>query len=82
MPEQLHTPALHSANIQTKSNSYFFDVRVAKNGSQYLCITESHTKDGQKFRNSIMVFPDQLESFNQAVADMSGKVQAPKKAKA
>jgi hypothetical protein len=81
MPEQTQTPtpALHSANIQTKSNTYFFDVRLAKNGSQYLCITESHMKNGQKFRNSIMVFPDQLESFNQVVQDMSAKVETAKK---
>jgi hypothetical protein len=78
MPEQLHTPALHSANIQTKSNSYFFDVRVAKNGHQYLCITESHSKDGQRFRNSIMVFPEQLQAFNQIVTEMSSKVKSEK----
>jgi hypothetical protein len=53
---------------------------VAKNGNQYLCITESHMgKDGQRFRNSIMVFPEQLENFNQAVADMSSKVEVSKK---
>lgn len=81
MPEQIYTPtpALHSSNIQTKSNTYFFDVRVAKNGNQYLTITESHIKDGQKFRSSIMVFPEQLQSFNQAVADMSAKVEVKKK---
>ena len=80
MQEQLQppVPALHSTNIKTKSNTYFFDVRVAKNGSQYLCISESHIKDGQRFRNSIMVFPEQLQSFTQTVAEMSGKVQVKK----
>lgn len=80
MPEQLHAPALHSANLKAGSKTYFFDVRAAKNGNQYITITDSSiSKDGQKFRNTITVFQDQLQSFNQVFADMSTKVEAARK---
>ena len=70
MPEQTHTPtpALFSQTLQTKGNTYFFDVKAAKNGNKYLSITESQTKDGQRFRSAITVFGNTLEDFNQAFA--------------
>jgi hypothetical protein len=76
MPEQLHAPALHSANLKAGSKTYFFDVRAAKNGNKYLTITDSSiTKDGQKFRNTVTVFQDQMENFNQALQEMTQKAK-------
>jgi hypothetical protein len=63
--QQQPTPALFSTKLPTKSQTYFFDVKAAKNGSKYLTITQSRIKDGQKFRNSVIVFSDQLEAFSQ-----------------
>lgn len=61
--QQPQNPALFSTKLPTKSQTYFFDVKAAKNGSKYLAITQSRIKDGQKFRNSLIVFSDQLEAF-------------------
>ena len=76
MPEQLHTPALHSANLKAGSKTYFFDIKAAKNGNKYLTITDSSIgKDGQKFRNTVTVFQDQLQNFNQAIQEISEKAK-------
>ena len=76
MSEELfQSKPLHTANIQAKNKTYFFNVRVAKNGSQYLTITESRIKEGQKTYNTISVFPDQLQPFGQAMLAMAEKVQ-------
>jgi hypothetical protein len=77
MPETLHTPALHSANLKAGNKTYFFDVRAAKNGNKYLTITDSSiSKDGQKFRNTVTVFQDQMQNFNQTFQEVSEKVKA------
>ena len=77
MPEELRTPPLFSQNLKTKSNTYFFDVKAAKNGNKYLNITETRMqKDGQKFRNTITVFSNNLEEFNRAFAEIQEKVKA------
>ena len=75
MPEQTHTPPLYSQHLQTKSKSYFFDVKAAKNGNKYLNITESWIKDGQEFRNTITVFGNNLQEFNQAFAQTQEKLK-------
>lgn len=76
MPEQLHAPALHSANLKAGNKTYFFDVKAAKNGNKYLTITESSiNKDGRKFRSSLTVFQDHLTNFNQAIQEMAEKVK-------
>ena len=75
MQEQPLFPSLYSQHLKTTSNSYFFDVKAAKNGNKYLRITESRIKDGQKLRNSITVFSDKLEQFAQLFAEMSEKTK-------
>jgi hypothetical protein len=55
---------IFSKSLQTKTNMYFFEVKEAKNGSKYVSVTESRTsKDGQKFRSSIAIFPSNIEEF-------------------
>lgn len=73
--QQQHTPPLYSKNLKTKSSTYFFDVKAAKNGSKYLVITQSSIKDGQKYRNNIFVFKDQAKDFSEIVNDMVEKVK-------
>ena len=73
--QQQITPALYSTKLPTKSQTYFFDVKAAKNGSKYLTITQSRIKDGQKFRNTISVFSDQLDAFNQVLAETQEHVK-------
>lgn len=67
--QQQITPALFSTKLPTKSQTYFFDVKAAKNGNKYLTITQSRIKDGQKFRSSVNVFSDQIDAFNQLFAE-------------
>lgn len=67
--QQPKISALFSTKLPTKSQTYFFDVKAAKNGSKYLTITQSRIKDGQKFRNSVMIFSDQIDAFNQLFAE-------------
>ena len=69
------TPALYSSKLPTKSQTYFFDVRQAKNGSKYLTITQSRIKDGQKLRNTISLFFSDLEGFNTIFAETQEKVK-------
>ena len=49
------------------------DVKEAKNGHKYLTITQSSIRGGQKFRNSLIVFGDQLEAFSQIFAEAKQK---------
>ena len=73
--QQQYTPALYSTKLPTKSQTYFFDVRAAKNGNKYLTITQSRMKDGQPVRNSLIVFADQMEAFNKAFAESQEHVK-------
>lgn len=66
-------PALYSSKLPTKSQTYFFDVRAAKNGSKYVSITQSRIKEGQRIRNTVTVFSDQLDAFNQVFAEAQSK---------
>lgn len=76
MPEQLHTPALHSASLKAGSKTYFFDVKAAKNGNKYVTVTESSiNKEGLKFRNTVTVFSDKLQPFSQMLAEMQEKAK-------
>ena len=74
-PQQQITPALYSTKLPTKSQTYFFDVKAAKNGNKYLNITQSRIKDGQKFRNTISLFQSDLEGFNAIFAEAQEKVK-------
>lgn len=74
-PQSQIQPALYSQNLKTSSQTYFFDVKAAKNGNQYLNITQSRiNKDGQKFRSTITVFLDQIKEFAQVFEEVKQKV--------
>jgi Protein of unknown function (DUF3276) len=75
MPQELHTPAIYSQNLKTKGQTYFFDVKAAKNGSKYLNISQTWLKDGQGHRSTVTVFKDNLEEFSKAIAQMLEKVK-------
>jgi len=75
MPQELHTPAIYSQNLKTKGQTYFFDVKAAKNGNKYLSISQSWMKDGQGHRSTVTVFKDNLDQFSQAVMELQDKVK-------
>jgi Protein of unknown function (DUF3276) len=72
MPE-LQQP-IHSLNVKTKGKTYFFDLKVTKNGGKYMSISESWMKEGQKHRSTITVFPDNFQAFAQTFSEMQSKV--------
>ncbi len=74
MPDFKPTPPLFSQNVKGKGQTYFFDIRQAKNGNKYLSITESRIKDGQPLRSKITIFAEQLKDFTQAFGLMQEKM--------
>lgn len=65
-PEKVHSQLVRAGN-----KAYFFDVKKASNGSNYLTIAESYTKkDGEKVINRIMLFKDHFPEFAKAVTQV------------
>ncbi len=58
---------LYSEMVRANSRTYFMNVRQASNGSNYISITESRkTKEGEFQTSRIMIFKEDLKSFNEA----------------
>ena len=77
MPEGLHNPPLFSQTVKTKSKTYFFDVKAAKNGNKFITISETWiSKDGQKHRGNVTVFANELQEFSQALEQVQEKAKA------
>ena len=70
-----------SETIKAGSKTYFFDLRNTREGKAFLSITESRLKgnEGERERNTILVFPEEAQKFADTVADMVGKVLASNK---
>lgn len=75
MQEQQPTQALYSTKLPTKSQTYFFDVKEAKNGNRYVTITQSRIWNGKPVRNSVIIFADQLEAFNHIFTETAGHMK-------
>ncbi|MFA7319771.1 MAG: DUF3276 family protein [Parcubacteria group bacterium] len=55
---------VHSQMLRTGKKTYFFDVKKAATGSNYLTIAESYTdRDGKKVTNRLLIFKDQFADF-------------------
>lgn len=53
--------------VRAGGKNYFFDVKKASNGNNYLTIAESYKKkDGEKVINRIMIFKDHFPEFQKA----------------
>ena len=65
-----------SRTVKAGARTYFFDLKETKDGKPYLLITESRFKgeDKKRQRVSFAVFPEQAEAFNEAVSDMTAKL--------
>jgi hypothetical protein len=75
MPQELHTPAIYSQNLKTKGQTYFFDVKAAKNGNKYLSISQSWIKDGQGHRGTVTVFQSDMQEFLRAMAEAQDQIK-------
>ena len=64
-----------SKQIKGAGRTYFLDIEQTKEGKAYLRITESRKGDGDKFeRNSINVFPEDLNEFAAIVSAIAGEI--------
>jgi hypothetical protein len=75
MPQELHTPAIYSQNLKTKGQTYFFDVKAAKNGNKYLSISQSWIKDGQGHRGTVTVFQNDMQEFLRIMDEAQNQVK-------
>jgi hypothetical protein len=73
-------PALFSTKVSAGRRTFFFDVKSAKNEKPYIKITESSiSKDGEKKKNYMTIFDNELEDFKQAVEQVVGFVNTQSK---
>ena len=66
-----------SLTVKAGSRTYFFDVQKTREGKPYLTITESRYmgKDQERERNTITIFPEQMEQFSQTLVQLAGQVK-------
>lgn len=59
---------IHSQMVKAGGKNYFFDVKKASNGNNYLSVTESYLKkDGEKVSNRLIIFKDHMAEFEGAL---------------
>lgn len=57
---------LYSERIAAESRTYFFDVKESRDGTRYLCITETRSTGSKNERHRVMVFQEHIEAFHEA----------------
>ena len=62
--------------VKAGSKAYFFDVKKASNGSNYLTIAESYKKPtGEKVINRLLIFKDHFSEFAGALNEVQKYLQ-------
>lgn len=65
MPDKVFSKMLRAGG-----KNYFFDVKQASNGSNYLTISESYKKQtGEQVTNRVMLFRDHAQDFIGAIQE-------------
>ncbi len=68
--------AIFSTLVRAGRPSYFIDVREAKNGSKFLCISQTRIDSEDKRQRSVIrVFGDSIEPFCMAISEASSAVK-------
>jgi len=76
MDQQHVQDNVHSKMVRAGGKNYFFDVKKASNGSNYLTIAESYkAKTGESVSNRIMIFKDHLAEFQGALEEAKSFVR-------
>ena len=71
MQQAIEKEKVASKMLRAGKKNYFFDVKKASNGSNYLTIAESYVgKDGQKVINRLMIFKDHFPDFGNALMEL------------
>ena len=64
---------LYSTVVKSGRNTYFVDVKEAKNGNKYLAITESQAGDPPR-KSTIRVFGEAIGRLRDAVAEAASTI--------
>ncbi len=64
---------LYSTVVKSGKNTYFVDVKEAKNGNKYLAITESQAGDPPR-KSTIRIFGEAIGKLRDAVAEASATI--------
>ncbi|HEX9503070.1 MAG TPA: DUF3276 family protein [Patescibacteria group bacterium] len=68
-------PVLFSTKVHNGARTFFVDVKSAKNNKPYLKITESSiSKEGEKKKNYMTVFENEINDFKEAIEQAVGFV--------
>lgn len=60
-----------SKMLRAGGKNYFFDVKKASNGSNYLTITDSYkNKNGENVTNRTMIFKDHIKEFEETLREV------------
>ena len=75
MEKQIKKP-VKTSTLKCGKRTFFFDCYVASNNKKYLKITESAFvgENGERRRNSFLLFPEDLLNFQQRVEEISGYI--------
>lgn len=69
--EPIKQEKVHSQMMHAGGKNYFFDVKKAKTGNNYLTVAESYKgKDGASVVNRIMIFKDHLADFKKTLSEV------------
>ncbi len=63
------TNALFSTKVKVGRNTYYVDVKEAKNGNKYLSITENQYDGETNKKTTIRVFGEAIGQLSQAISD-------------
>jgi len=66
--------ASFSKTVKAGRTTFFVDIKEAKNGNQYLSITESQINGEEKKKTSIRIFGETIEEFRKAVDEAAASV--------
>jgi hypothetical protein len=65
-----------SLQVKGGGRTYFLDMARTSKDTPYLRITESRKGEGEEFeRSSIYVFPEDAQKFNEAVQEMTARLE-------
>jgi len=68
---------IYSTKIRAGKTTFFVDVREAKNGTEYLAITESRLNGEKSERKTLCIFGETVGEFRKAI-DEAADVLSPK----
>ena len=67
---------LHSEKVVTGNKTYFLDLKKAKNGRDYLVITQQKRTEGQRERIKMILFEDELKKFGKAFSNLMSNIDS------